>query len=248
MPASTKPGVVLTIEELAGLVACWAWPDPRVPIAILWVESGGGNTAAFRPAIANPLGGEDRGLCQWNSKAWPAITDEVAYHPVRCIELMWVHSRQGAEWGPWNYGPKAYGGTPRTLDLMGAHRAFTARRSPWRTLFRGNIDVTSADVAARLPRPAPAPHVSTLPPAPLRFGNSGGSVHRLQRELAAEGAWSRTSFDSYYGNTVKTGVTQLQARFEALGWPGSFLTGTYDEATRRAWDGLRRWAHEHEEM
>lgn len=99
MPAPTKPGVTLTIGEVAWLVLSVAGtgtldggnrPAPTMEtdsarldrlaraVAVVMAESGG-NTAAYRPASRNPGGGEDRGLWQINSRYHPDVTDDEAY-------------------------------------------------------------------------------------------------------------------------------------------------------------------------
>lgn len=68
--------------------------------AIMYAESGG-KTDAFRPESQNPRGGNDRGLWQWNSKAWPTISDMVAFDPNASTEIAYKVSNSFSSWGPW---------------------------------------------------------------------------------------------------------------------------------------------------
>lgn len=68
--------------------------------AIMLAESGG-DTDAFRPASKNPKGGNDRGLWQWNDKAWPQISDLVAYDPAMSTRQALIVSEGFSKWGPW---------------------------------------------------------------------------------------------------------------------------------------------------
>lgn len=65
--------------------------------AIITRESGW-NTKAVN---VNKDGSRDRGLWQWNDKAWPSISDKCAFDPV-CSTLKAIEvSKNGKDWGPW---------------------------------------------------------------------------------------------------------------------------------------------------
>lgn len=149
MPAPTAPGVVLTINEVAWLVGVEAangrltggnrpppgtGPDTDAQayaVAIVMRESGG-NTAAYRPASRNPLGGEDRGLWQINSKAHPNVADSTAYNAGAATGWAFRASSGFTDWGPWGIGPNSYDGRDRTytLNLARARAAVAAPADP----------------------------------------------------------------------------------------------------------------------
>lgn len=136
------PSHRLTDRELVSIISVYFAPttEPKFPgvpsrgtegaaevaYAIVRAESDGVINAE-RPESRNPLGGRDRGIWQWNSKAWPDITDAQAFDPLAATDLARERSNGGADWGPWNLGPNAYTGRPRTdLDLGAARAAFAA--------------------------------------------------------------------------------------------------------------------------
>lgn len=112
------PGVTLTRAEIAWIANDAGFKrDARVwATAIAWRESRG-VTNAFRPAAQNPSGGNDRGLVQFNDKAFPNISDKVAYNP-RAAMLRMRYIAQGESirphtsdkdlFGPWNVGRYHY--------------------------------------------------------------------------------------------------------------------------------------------
>lgn len=82
--------------------------------AIMYAESGG-DPLAVCYNITKPDGskgcskvppddgrGYDRGVWQWNSKAWPTITDVVAYDPVRATRIAYDVSKGFTQWQPWS--------------------------------------------------------------------------------------------------------------------------------------------------
>lgn len=123
--ATRGPGFKLTDAEqvyLARLVG----GDTVTALAIIRAESGGISNA-FRPASLNRLGGDDRGIWQLNSKAFPDIPDAVAFDPLGSTIRVRTISANGTKWGPWNYGPDAYSGRPRTDLDRNAAAAILAR-------------------------------------------------------------------------------------------------------------------------
>lgn len=140
MPAPSAPGPKLTINEVAWLVQnapsnTRAGP-PRVvdmaeqyalATAIVMAESGG-DTTAYRPPSRNPLGGEDRGLWQINSKAHPDVSDADAYNPWTATRHAFRMSDGFIDFGAWNVGPNSYG-RDRTATL-GMARARAAVAAP----------------------------------------------------------------------------------------------------------------------
>jgi hypothetical protein len=83
---------------------------------------------AFRPEDQNELGGEDRGIWQWNSLAHADVSDAAAYNPYSATLAAAQKSGNGSDWGPWAYGPNSYrDGVSRTdLDFDGARRKISA--------------------------------------------------------------------------------------------------------------------------
>ncbi len=262
MSAPVRPGALLTFEQVAFLISRrYAWPDARVPVAIAFGESGDQltrlcDTNAYRDHSQNPLGGNDRGLVQINSKAWPNVSDATCYNPITAIDFMWTASKNGTDFGPWNYGVNAYGpkANPpkpaRTLDLAQAGASIAAATNPYWTLFDANLDVTS--YPALLPRPQGTPYLSALPPA-MRYGASGGTsvpkgqVAALISQLNAEGLYPAPAWD-YYNASVRDNVAIMQDRLVELGvLDPAEATGTnrgqYSDKTRKAWDGIRRYVH-----
>ncbi len=252
----TRPGTVLTRNEIAWMALKFPWVNEEaavVAVAIPWGESRG-NTNAHRPEALNPSGGEDRGLVQFNSKAYPGIPDEWCYHPIPSMALLHSVSRGGESWRPWNYGPDHYGKVERTdLDLVAAADALTAPVNPFWKLHDANIDcygvwsgvaLLTVRITDVVSRPESSPYVSLLPPAPLKAGNSNLNVQALQQQLKVEGVYT-AQVVQYYGTNTKLGVAALQQRFVSMGvlTPGSFVSSVYDSATRSAWDSLRWYAH-----
>lgn len=152
------PGVTLTAPEIAYLAASvgWTGDDIAVAVAIVLAESGG-VTNAFRPESANPGGGNDRGLWQINDKAhpWTKGKDDLAvYHPFMATRFARdIYDRSGG-WGAWNYGPKAYSGKSRTLDLAPGRAAAAAPVDPTPRLAAAGLDgkpegIGAVDIATR---------------------------------------------------------------------------------------------------
>ncbi len=131
MAGPPSSGVTLTPEEIAWLVldAGWTGDNAATAVAIVLAESGG-KTNAYRPASANPRGGNDRGLWQINDKAHPALSDQDAYWPPTATAYAYgLWQRSG--WGPWNYGPRAYTGRPRTdLNITRGRQAIANPKNP----------------------------------------------------------------------------------------------------------------------
>lgn len=151
------PNHRLTDVELASLVvgafgggglAIPGGPAPTpndasaIAFAIVRAESDG-VTNAERAEADNPLGGIDRGIWQWNSKAHPDISDADAYHPIVATQWAADKSNRGTDWGPWAYGPTSYRGTSRTdLDIAGAKTAIA------RVVLAGEL-MTASELRAR---------------------------------------------------------------------------------------------------
>lgn len=117
----------LTDAELYGIIAAYFGKasgvnsPATVAFAIVRAESDG-VVNAYRPASQNTLGGDDRGIWQWNSKAHPDIKEAQAFDPNVATMFAATKSARGQNWGAWNYGPNAYSGTSRRLDLDTAWR------------------------------------------------------------------------------------------------------------------------------
>lgn len=84
-----------------------------IAASIIWAESRGDTDARCfnidgpdgRPTCSKtgPAGprGTDRGIWQWNNKAWPGIPDETADNPEAATMIAFLVTRGWAEWGPW---------------------------------------------------------------------------------------------------------------------------------------------------
>lgn len=70
---------------------------------IVYAESGG-NPLKVGVNGANSVapGTRDRGLFQWNEKAWPGITDAMALNPRICFLLAWRVSKGWTDFTPWH--------------------------------------------------------------------------------------------------------------------------------------------------
>ena len=134
------PGVTLTRPEIAWIVIDSGFRgDARVwATAIIWRESQG-VTNAFRPASENPGGGDDRGICQFNSKAFPNISDDVAYAPRAAIKRMYYiangesirpHASDKDLFGAWNVGRYHYGKTESVFSAADEAAARAAVANP----------------------------------------------------------------------------------------------------------------------
>lgn len=74
--------------------------------AIIYRESGGDTdnynvNNGYVPGKPFSGRGVDRGLPQWNSKAWPHISDYDAIDPYKATKQMFIVSGGGVNWGPW---------------------------------------------------------------------------------------------------------------------------------------------------
>lgn len=131
--------MILTPEQVAGLIVNNGGRGDGVVtgVAIVGRETGGTfDTRAFRPASANPGGGNDRGMWQWNDKAHPEITDADAYDPQRATAWAARKSAGFTDFGPWDIGPNAYSGDDKLPELQAsAHwtRARAAAANPDRS-------------------------------------------------------------------------------------------------------------------
>jgi len=137
------PAVTLTRNEIAWIVlndakapADLAW----IAVAVIWRESRGVSNA-FRPESQNPRGGDDRGIVQWNSKAWPNISDDVAYNPRAAIVQMLYVVRTGESGVPdnatgkdrfkhWNVGRYHYGDDEAVISAADEAAAKAAIANP----------------------------------------------------------------------------------------------------------------------
>lgn len=77
------------------------------------LRESGGCPHAYRDASKNPAGGNDRGIVQFNSKAFPNITDVQAFDPVQAISLAYDNSNGFTKWKPWSGKPL----DPAQLDV-----------------------------------------------------------------------------------------------------------------------------------
>jgi hypothetical protein len=109
-----------------------------VATAIVMGESGG-NTGARRDASANPLGGNDRGLWQFNDDAHPDISDDIAYDAYGSFRAAYRVSDKGTDWTCWaiarpdgkgKCASYAANNPRRSLDLAAARAALADRRNP----------------------------------------------------------------------------------------------------------------------
>jgi hypothetical protein len=101
-------GNIYTPDEIYGILKAEAakhgsvsWPNVARGTYIVLRESGG-NAKAFRPASQNPAGGNDRGWWQFNSKAFPDVSDLTAYDPVASTAKAWAVSNGFVDWQPWS--------------------------------------------------------------------------------------------------------------------------------------------------
>lgn len=88
----------MTGREVAELLyrAGWRGADLEDAIRIVLGESGGRTDARN----VNTDGSVDRGIWQWNNKAWPMISDDDADDPVRATAYA-RHVWQRIGWRPW---------------------------------------------------------------------------------------------------------------------------------------------------
>lgn len=90
------------------------WYDRVVQAAAVIYAESGGNKGARCYNVTGPDGkatcsptppagprGVDRGLWQFNSKAWPQIPDDLADNPVVATDIAFIVTRQFTTWGPW---------------------------------------------------------------------------------------------------------------------------------------------------
>jgi hypothetical protein len=105
-------------------------------VAIMLAESGGWPLAECRDSLPNwappgvkprtdapcnkPGRGVDRGLWQFNSKAFPQISDLAAFDPAQACEAAYIVSNGYKDWGPW-HGSK---GLDPTSDQYKASQAW----------------------------------------------------------------------------------------------------------------------------
>ncbi len=236
----TRPGCVLTLPEIAFIVLHTKQIAANLATitALSWRESAGGQTDAYRPTRLNPLGGEDRGIVQFNSDAFSWLSDDWCYHPLLAMSALGVVSKGGLELGPWNIGPRHYGSVERTdLDLAAAAFAVENPANPYWKLFGVNVDLFAirthermvpVDLRSVLPRP---PWPTTIAPLPVtsNYGQQGPQVTALQKRLADEGLFPREKVVSYYGTLTRSTILTLQSNLRVP------LTGNFDFVTRDAW-------------
>lgn len=159
---SNRPAVLLTLPERAYLALNVAKLDAdaaAVLVAISERESGGWSNA-YRPASKNPGGGNDRGVLQFNSKAYPNISDDEAFDPVRAFaragSIIKAKERGGREgFGPWDIGPNAYSGNPKQIDTSAAANAVRSPIDPSPKLVAKGLTGAGNAIAAGFDIPGP---------------------------------------------------------------------------------------------
>lgn len=73
-----------------------------IAASIIYAESGGYPEAVnVNGPTSSAPGSTDRGLWQWNSEAWPDITDAAAKNPKASTVLAWCVSNAWSDFGPW---------------------------------------------------------------------------------------------------------------------------------------------------
>jgi hypothetical protein len=117
-PNATGGARVITVDptnaRVERVVPFAEWVEGIITAAcIMQAESGGDSDARCynvddaqgRPTCSatGPAGprGVDRGLWQWNSVAWPQITDLLAFDPVAASDTAYKVSDGFRTWGPW---------------------------------------------------------------------------------------------------------------------------------------------------
>lgn len=250
MNLAPVPAVKLSQSEIAFLArhVGFSGKDVYVLTAIAPIESGGGFTNIYRPEEQNPLGGQDTGLMQINSKAWGHIDPLTLFDPIVNLQwTLWIVESQRAigkgGWWPWNYGPDAYGPrlspprparTDASINLAAAEQAAGIVVNPYWRMKDAGMNVHD------LQPPPRGVYVSRLPTPPLQFGNQGPRVAALQQLLVEMGLFIGTT-DQYYGPRVRAGITQVQQLLTECGlWTGP-IDGRYSTELHRIWDGAIRF-------
>lgn len=89
MTIMTAPQLASLMQEVASKHSMTLTPTQEVlGVSIMLAESSGDTTAVNQ----NSDGSLDRGLWQWNNKAWPQITDAIAYDPVASTEMAYAQT------------------------------------------------------------------------------------------------------------------------------------------------------------
>lgn len=250
MNLAPVPAVKLSQSEIAFLArhVGFTTPDAYVTTAIAPIESGGGFTNIYRPPDENPLGGQDTGLMQINSKAWGHIDPLTLFDPIINLQwALWIIESQRARgkdgWWPWNYGPDAYGPrlsppraarTDASINLAGATAAAAIIVNPYWRMKDAGMDVHD------LQPPPRGVYVSRLPLPPLAFGQQGPKVASLQQILVEMNLFIGTT-DTYYGPRVRAGIMQVQQLLRDCAlWPWP-IDGRYSTELHTVWDGAIRF-------
>lgn len=254
MALANVPHVQFTKNELAfiALEEGETAADAALAVAIGWIESGEGWSNAY---LNNTNGTQDSGWLQvneiWRDKLVTAgkirfLTD--LFDPIVCLRAaQWIRSQPRTGWGPWAYGPYSYKQPARTdtsINLLSAITAVANPVNPYWKMFDAGVDVHD------LPRPPKGTYVSDLPPASLKFGDSGPTVHQLQIVLVALGLFPGVT-DNYYGPRVRGdtpqniggGVREVQRRLTECGLWFAPTDGIYSTQLRTVWDGARRFSY-----
>jgi hypothetical protein len=111
LTAQPRPSDILTPLELQAELrsAGFRYGDGLdIAYAVICVESGKdagvtGPIVSYNPLkIGNVDGSIDRGLCQFNSKSHPEVSDDDAYDPAKaCVAMRRVYVAGGKSFGPW---------------------------------------------------------------------------------------------------------------------------------------------------
>lgn len=250
MNLAPVPAVKLSQSEIAFLArhVGFSGQDVYIVTAIAPIESGGGFTNIYRPEEQNPLGGQDTGLMQINSKSWGHIDPLTLFDPI--VNLQWTRNIVESQrelgkggWWPWNYGVDAYGPrlnpprparTDEGIQLPLAISAAALIVNPYWRMKDAGMDVHD------LQPPPRGVYVSRLPFPPLKFGDSGLKVAALQQLLVEMNLFIGTT-DRYYGPRVRAGIIQVQQLLtECSLWDGP-LDGVYSNELHAVWDGAIRF-------
>lgn len=245
MNLAPVPAVKLSQSEIAFLArhVGFGGKDVYILTAIAIIESGGGFTNIYRPPNENPLGGQDTGLMQINSRANPQYDPLTLFDPIVNLQVCYKMIQQPRGWGPWNYGPFAYGQnlsppraarTDASINLPLAEAAAAIIVNPYWRMKDAGMDVH--DLSA----PPRGLYVSRLPLPPLAFGQQGQRVAALQQILVEMNLFIGTT-DQYYGPRVRAGIMQVQQLLRDCAlWPHA-IDGRYSIELHTVWDGALRF-------
>lgn len=185
---SLKVAQQLPIGSVAGWPAFNVTQDQRISMilraaSIMWAESKGdplavcynvtdaaGRTTCSKTGPAGPKG-RDRGLWQFNERAHPDVSDQVAFDPDQSTEIAWLKSSAFRSFGPWSKSKGMNPNSPESQQVKAAYESMLGRA----------VDDT--------------PILSAIDPnADLSFGGIGdwlGQLGKLLSFVTSQAFWRR---------------------------------------------------------